>query len=89
MQLLRLHSWMAQHREQNAQARRPEDATGINGHGVTTLVAQMEAFERSLLEQSLARHPRNVKQVATELRLKQRTLYTKLRHHDLVLSAPE
>jgi DNA-binding NtrC family response regulator len=60
-----------------------------NGHSATTLAAQMEAFERSLLEQSLVRHPRNLQQVADELGLKRRTLYAKLQHHGLTRSADE
>jgi transcriptional regulator with PAS, ATPase and Fis domain len=60
-----------------------------NGHGTTTLAAQMAAFERSLLEQSLVRHLRNLQQVADELGLKRRTLYAKLQHHGLTRSADE
>ena len=58
---------------------------GTNGHVASTLAAQVEAFERSLLEQCLARHSHNVRQVATELGLKRRTLYDKLRRHGLAL----
>jgi DNA-binding NtrC family response regulator/tetratricopeptide (TPR) repeat protein len=58
---------------------------GTNGHGATTLAAQMEAFERSLLEQCLTRQAHNTRQVAAELGLKRRTLYAKLRHHGLAL----
>ncbi len=62
---------------------------GMNGHHTNTLAAQVEAFERSLLEQCLTRHARQVQPMADELGLKRRTLYAKLRHHGLALSADE
>jgi hydrogenase-4 transcriptional activator len=76
-----------EHLSAELQALHKTNRNGTNGQVATTLTAQMEAFERSLLEQSLAHHPRNVKQVAAELGLKRRTLYAKLRHHGLLLSS--
>lgn len=50
-----------------------------------SLNAQLLRLERNLLEQCLARHPRNVRQAAAELGLNRRTLYDKLRRHGIPL----
>ena len=54
-----------------------------NGAATESLNDQLLRLERSLLEQCLARHPRNVNQAAAELGLKRRTFYDKLRRHGL------
>ncbi|MBL8207514.1 MAG: sigma 54-interacting transcriptional regulator [Blastocatellia bacterium] len=64
---------------------RPQTSNGQAGNGAATesLNDQLLRLERSLLEQCLARHPRNVNQAAAALGLKRRTFYDKLRRHGI------